>query len=134
VDWAVALDIVQGNHALLKDVAIAFMSECTALLDQLAKSIAGNDSAAAGRAAHTLKGGLRTFGAVAATEMAEEIERATRAGELENAADCLAALAEKLDAVRRELMLYIDRDEVPETSGETAARGTGRRSAGASRA
>lgn len=107
VDWSAANRTVQGNRDLLREVVRAFVSECPTLLDRLESAFDADEADAARRIAHTIKGSLRAFGAEAATEIAGEIELLSKQGDLRTAAECLAALREKLAQITRELTAYL---------------------------
>ncbi len=57
LDWSIAMDAVDGDSRLLRDVIEAFLEELPVLLEGLQRAIANSDMDSLGRTAHTLKGG-----------------------------------------------------------------------------
>ena len=74
VDWAQALDAVQGNRELLKEINEMFLVESAALRSQLRQAVDLGDLKAVRRDAHTLKGALYVFGNPTAIELASRLE------------------------------------------------------------
>ena len=74
VDWAQALDAVQGNRELLKEISEMFLLESAALRSQIRQAIDLGDLKAVRRDAHTLKGALYVFGNPTAIELASQLE------------------------------------------------------------
>ncbi len=103
VDWSAAMKAVDGDQQLLREVIEAFLEECPRMVEECEQSIANSDAAVLRRAAHTIKGGLRTFGAEPAMEVAARLEELGRAGELQGSQEVLAALKQQLDQVLPEL-------------------------------
>ncbi|QDT48505.1 Signal transduction histidine-protein kinase BarA [Symmachiella dynata] len=99
IDWAVALDAVQGDHDLLREVASASVEECKALMTNLEQAVQLQDATATGRAAHTVKGLLRMFPSQPAAQIVQEIEDNAHQGEwngLESSCESLKAQLIKL--------------------------------------
>jgi CheY-like chemotaxis protein len=103
VDWSAALETVLGDRDLLKTVIDAVLAECPAVLEQLEQTVATGDSAVVRRAAHTIKGSLRTFEATRAAELAADIEDAGRNGNLEGVSGLVSDLKREVQAVLQEL-------------------------------
>src|SRR5262249_27443279 len=76
VDWPSALDSVQGDRGLLQTVVDAALEECPRMLRELAGAVETGDAAMVRRAAHTIKGALRTFEAGRAADLASRLEEA----------------------------------------------------------
>lgn len=74
VDWAQALDAVQGNRELLKEISEMFLLESAALRSQIRQAIDLGDLKAVRRDAHTLKGALYVFGNPTAIKLASQLE------------------------------------------------------------
>ena len=74
VDWAVALDAVGGDADLLRDVVDAFLMEGPRQLLAAEQAIRDGDHVTLRRAAHTLKGNARYFGAQEMYDLAYELE------------------------------------------------------------
>eukprot|EP00456_Euglypha_rotunda_P078082 TRINITY_DN744_c0_g2_i3.p1 TRINITY_DN744_c0_g2~~TRINITY_DN744_c0_g2_i3.p1 ORF type:complete len:1110 (+),score=288.81 TRINITY_DN744_c0_g2_i3:3120-6449(+) len=79
VDWTIAHRAVNNDQELLNQVVTAFLSEGPQLLATLEDAYQKSDGKRFQRAAHTLKGALRTFG-VANGEAVEELELAAKNG------------------------------------------------------
>lgn len=107
IDWTQALEVVQGDRELLKEVARAFLDECPRLVEQIQQALASGDKALLQRAAHTIKGGTRTFVAAAVSEHAAQLEFIGRTGELSQAASTFAALQEELEKLTAELVSFV---------------------------
>jgi two-component system, sensor histidine kinase and response regulator len=85
IDWDRALNLLDGNVALLADVAEAFLEEAPGLTRNLETAVAACDPILLQRAAHTLKGGLRMFGTELDLETAEHLENMGRNRTMEGA-------------------------------------------------
>ncbi|WP_116474892.1 response regulator [Zobellella maritima] len=92
LDWGGALQNLEGNSALLEELAKLFLEECPKLMQAIDTTSAEGDAVALRRAAHTLKGSAQVIGARALGVAALELETQARAGDLDN-----------LDEVRRRL-------------------------------
>ncbi len=103
IDWADALNAVNGDKALLKDVMEAFIEEAPQLLDEIGQAVRAGNAAELRRAAHTLKGSLRFFGAHVATEHAFRLETMGKNEELTDASESLDKLASELSRIQSEL-------------------------------
>jgi signal transduction histidine kinase/HPt (histidine-containing phosphotransfer) domain-containing protein len=69
-----ALKSVDGDAALLIEIAQIFLLECPKLLEEIERALSRADASQLARAAHTIKGGLRMFGAGAAYDLACRLE------------------------------------------------------------
>jgi PAS domain S-box-containing protein len=103
VDWPAALETVQGDRALLKTVIEAVLTECPSVLGELEQAVGACDAGIVRRAAHTIKGALRTFEAERATTLAARLEEAGRNGNLDGAQGMVADLRYEMAEVIREL-------------------------------
>ena len=74
IDWTTALDAVNGDQDLLKDVIRAYLDEGPMLLKQMRTSLDSQDELTLRRAAHTFKGSMRFFGNTKARDIALEVE------------------------------------------------------------
>ena len=72
----------------------------------LRKALARKDAAAAGAAAHLLKGAVSNFGATKASELAQALQEMGRAGKLTGAAKCLRQLEEEITNLEKKLRGY----------------------------
>ncbi|HVW01131.1 MAG TPA: response regulator, partial [Planctomycetaceae bacterium] len=106
IDWKAALQSVQGDEALLWDVLDAFLEEGPQLVAAIDAAMARSDASELRRAAHTLKGSLRTIGAAPLSEQAAKIEAEAKAGKIgdRQAFQSLLApaVANLVDALRAE--------------------------------
>jgi PAS domain S-box-containing protein len=92
VDVAAALRMVDGDRALLREVAKAFLGDCPGRITALHEAFQAGDSAGVRAVAHRLKGSLGALGAGPAQAVAARLEAEAQKGRLENA-----------DALRQEL-------------------------------
>ena len=100
VQWAEALEAVQGDQEILKTVVAAAIEEIPLMMTALREATALGDSARLHLAAHTLKSSLRYFGATEAAELAWQLESSGRAGNLDGVPQLLAALEPLAQQVR----------------------------------
>ena len=94
---------MQGDRDLLKDMIDAFLDECPRMLDEIRSAILQGDRATLQRAAHTIKGSMRYFGAKEAFERAFELESRGRDGELAGAEQLLERLEREISRLQPEL-------------------------------
>jgi HPt (histidine-containing phosphotransfer) domain-containing protein len=73
--------------------------ECPAVVEQLERAVKAGDAALVRRAAHTIKGSLRTFEATRAADLAASIEEAGRHGHLDGVIGLVLELKLELTAV-----------------------------------
>jgi HPt (histidine-containing phosphotransfer) domain-containing protein len=107
INWSAAFDTVQGDQELLRLVAEAFLEECPQLVGQLRGAIAARDCPVVRRAAHTVKGSLRTFAADEPIQLAARIEEMGRTESLDAAPETFDTLAKKLDSIMTELTEFV---------------------------
>jgi HPt (histidine-containing phosphotransfer) domain-containing protein len=121
VDWRVALQAVQQDQNLLREVVEAFLEEYPRLLAELQTGLSTGNAAVTRRAAHTLKGSLRYFGAQRGCEAAQRLEELSRQERLEEGAESLGVLHDELAAVHKELAAQFAPAAQPaiETAGST---------------
>ena len=119
VDWPAALETVLGDRDLLKTVIDAVLAECPTVLVQLDQAVAARDPAIVRRAAHTIKGSLRTFEATRTSDIAAQIEEAGRRGDLEGISGRVLELKHELKAVLQELAQFsVNADQVTPDEGK----------------
>jgi CheY-like chemotaxis protein/GAF domain-containing protein len=93
VDLAAALEFVGGDRDLLQESTQLFLTEdYPRQMDMLRAAIVQQDTLAAKKAAHGLKGALDSFGAGPARDVALRIERLSRAKDLAGAARAVEEL------------------------------------------
>ncbi|MBM4094365.1 MAG: Hpt domain-containing protein [Planctomycetes bacterium] len=107
VNWNIALQCVNGDRQLLRDIAEAFLDESPRLLTEMRRAIASSDSRALRRAAHSLKGSTGYFGSARASQMAARLQSMAERGELTGAADELAAVEPEVAKLARILVDYL---------------------------
>ncbi|TWU09135.1 Signal transduction histidine-protein kinase BarA [Symmachiella macrocystis] len=113
IDWAVALDAVQGDHDLLREVASASVEECKALMTKLEQAVQLQDATATGRAAHTVKGLLRMFPSKPAAQIVQEIEDNAHQGEWNGLESSCESLKEQLIKLGAEISEFVKNGTLP---------------------
>jgi CheY-like chemotaxis protein len=112
---AVGLKAVDGDTELLLEIARAFLSETPRLLGDMEGAIARTDAPLLHRAAHTIKGGLRTFGADVAYELACRLEGLGRAGDVRAAGEPFGSLKQAVVELQQELSQFAAESAVSES-------------------
>jgi two-component system, sensor histidine kinase and response regulator len=92
LDRGALLQRVGGDEGLLAELATVFRADAARLLEEIATALERGDARAVERAAHTLKGSVRFFGAGSAAEEALRLERMGRSGDLDGGREALARL------------------------------------------
>ena len=110
-DWSIALGATGGDRELLREVVGEFLIEYPRLIEQAQTAIRAGDTTTACRAAHTIKGVLRTLGANSAGKRAEEFESLLRSGAFESADESLVVLTAEVDALMPEILAFARDDE-----------------------
>jgi HPt (histidine-containing phosphotransfer) domain-containing protein len=90
------LQVVQGDRALLGELAGVFREEYPKLLERAREAIDAGDAKSLQLAAHTLKGALGNFAAASAVEAAAALEAMARKRDLSGAPAAWQALHERL--------------------------------------
>ncbi|MGE0378455.1 MAG: Hpt domain-containing protein, partial [Planctomycetaceae bacterium] len=98
INWAGALEVVQGDEELLSEVVQAVLEEVPQLLAGLGEAIDSGDTRTIQRLAHTIKGNMRTFQATAGIEIAEQLEQHVQQDRLQSARRLLQRLKTQADA------------------------------------
>ncbi|HEV3343107.1 MAG TPA: PAS domain S-box protein [Pirellulales bacterium] len=109
VDWAAALERLQGDRALLEELIGVIRQEAPQLLAAVREAVERGDAAALRLSAHTLKGSLGNFAAARAVEAAKRLEMMGKQGDLSDAAQALAVLESELDRFLPELVAWNSR-------------------------
>lgn len=94
-----ALEKVDGDEVLLRELMQIFLEEGPRQLDTMNRAIEHGDANAMERTAHSLKGELRYLGLVGAAQQACELETLGRTGKLQLAADLFPAFRSEIFAV-----------------------------------
>lgn len=95
VDWQHALRSAGGDPDLLRELIVTFREDMPRQLHMLEEAVNKRDWATARRAAHTLGGAFRHFGAKTAAEAAYELEKTFK--EIETGSGASAEATEKSD-------------------------------------
>ncbi len=103
VDLDAALLRMEGDAALLADLAKLFCEESPEMLSAIRYGIARKDADAVARAAHSLKGSLATFAATQSFDLALKLERLGRSKGLDDAERVFEALTAEIKRVRTAL-------------------------------
>lgn len=103
LDRAVALSRVGGDSELLQEMAQLFLEECPSQMDAIREAVRRRDARAIERSAHSLKGSVGNFGAVAAHTAAADLETLGRAGNLQSVEEALSALESAIRALQPEM-------------------------------
>jgi HPt (histidine-containing phosphotransfer) domain-containing protein len=76
---------VGGDESFLAELVGEFLEDAPRQLETLRSGLEGGDAETVRRAAHTLKGNGRTFGAEELASVSQELEAAAKAGDLDAA-------------------------------------------------
>ena len=95
-DQDAALDNVGGDIATLKEIIEVYLQECPGWLKAMREGLESGDAAKVNRVAHTLKGGVSTFGPTRACGLAERLEIMGREKNLIGGEEVLAELEEAI--------------------------------------
>src|ERR1700722_9262948 len=99
MNWQTALERLDGNDDLLKELAVVFCDECPKLILTLQKATDNKDANAIRAAAHALKGVLSTFSADVASQTAAKLENLAEAGTVTALPTLSAELVAEVEAV-----------------------------------
>jgi HPt (histidine-containing phosphotransfer) domain-containing protein len=89
------LESVGGDREFLAELVGDCLADAPMQLESLRQTASSGDAAGARRAAHTLKGNGRTFGAAELASLCEEVEAAAGAGDLDT-------VLARVDGIERE--------------------------------
>jgi histidine phosphotransfer protein HptB len=95
---------VGGDAEFFSELVDEFLADAPRQLESLRDAAAAEDAETCRRAAHTLKGNARTFGAEKLASLCLEVETAAAAGDLDVARVRLDAIAEAWSEVGSELL------------------------------
>jgi HPt (histidine-containing phosphotransfer) domain-containing protein len=99
---------VGGDQVFFAELVDELLQDAPRQLAALRESAAGGDAEGARRAAHTLKGNGRTFGAAELSEVGLELENAAAGGDLNAVLARADALEEAWERARAELLVARD--------------------------
>ena len=109
LDWAFALESVDQDEELLREVLEAFLIEGPEKLTEAQQAIADADTVTLRRAAHTIKGALRIFGEPEVMATAEELEMLGKNEQLDRAPEAFERLTSQLNETLTEIDQMIKR-------------------------
>jgi hypothetical protein len=107
VDWPEALTAVQGDRALLRELAEVFLQDYGSLLLAARTALTCGDAARLQRTSHTLRGAVRQFCAQTVEEGCDDLERAAGNDKLIGALETLAALECKIGQLAEALRAWL---------------------------
>jgi HPt (histidine-containing phosphotransfer) domain-containing protein len=87
----------------LAELIDTYLTDAVDLLDKSEAASAAGDAAELRRAAHSLKSNSATFGAIALTALAKNLEELGKAGELDETSSLIAQAREEFAHVERSL-------------------------------
>jgi signal transduction histidine kinase/CheY-like chemotaxis protein len=106
-----------GNEELLVDVARTFIEFAGRLLIAAAEFASTGEMAGLARTAHSLKGSVGNFGAMEAMRATEELEHASRTGDVPAAKAALEKVVATVSALRSALTVLTEESGVAPTAG-----------------
>jgi CheY-like chemotaxis protein len=95
-DLNAALDSLDGDAELLREVAVIFLAQSPKHLEKIREAVSARDPKSLERAAHALKGQAAYLMAEATVELASKLEGIGRAGSTAGSAQALALLEVEL--------------------------------------
>jgi len=110
-DMPKALEVVNGDTELFKEIATLFLENLPDNIAQIRGAIAKSDADALDRAAHSLKGSVGNFGAKRAFEAAYRLEFMGKEGRLAGAEGALSELEQALKDLEIALKGALSGDE-----------------------
>jgi HPt (histidine-containing phosphotransfer) domain-containing protein len=99
---------VGDDHEFLGELVGDFLADAPTQLESLRETATSGDAIGARRAAHTLKGNSRTFGAGELASLCRQAEAAAGAGDLDAVVARLAEIDGEWARVRAELLAWRD--------------------------
>ena len=100
---------VGGDQAFVAELIDDFVAQAPRLLQTMREAATTGEAEVARRAAHTLKGNARTFGAAGLASLCLEAETAAAAGDLDTVRQGLEPVEAEWDRVREALVAARDR-------------------------
>ena len=107
------LERMMGNQELASRVISSFLSDAPRQLAALADALSRSDAAAAGLAAHSLKGSAANVGGVQVSATAKRAELLGRAGDLEGVRELLPELTHQCHDFRAATESFRSSDDTP---------------------
>lgn len=103
IDWATALEGVDGDRELLKSVIVVFLEESQRLFQELKSAVQAQDTASVRSRGHSLKGAMLGVGAFATADLAQSLEMGAGDGSLQSMTATLQELEQQYDRITAEL-------------------------------
>jgi signal transduction histidine kinase/DNA-binding response OmpR family regulator len=110
IDWKHALQVVGGSRELLSEIVEIAIGELPRLTRELAVAVVAAKAPDVRRAAHTINGTVRTFGAEKITKLARQIEEMGRNETLQGVEPLRGELEANVDEFVAALKEYIAND------------------------
>lgn len=107
LDWDLALSVCHNDSALLRDIVEAFVEEEPQRLAEIRLAIADQNHELLTRAAHTIKGATRYFGATEVFDRAYALEKLGASRNFEGADEALQKLQQELARLMSHLVDYL---------------------------
>jgi PAS domain S-box-containing protein len=122
LDWDHALRICSGDHSLLRDLVEAFLDEHPRRLEEIRQAMDSEDFELLNRAAHTIKGSMRYFGAQGVFDRAFGLEQLGASKSLEGAEELYGLLKQELARLLPHLTDYVQGRGGPKAVAAAPAR------------
>jgi HPt (histidine-containing phosphotransfer) domain-containing protein len=94
-----ALDIVEGDLAILQQIVPGILTRALEILDKLQTAVTERNYALVELLAHRLRSGMGNIGGLAALEFARQLEDRAAAASLDDGQEILNSLAEQIEGV-----------------------------------
>jgi len=107
IDWEEAMEGVQGDHEIFRQIVQVFLEESEQLMRELAACSEQNDTAGIKRAAHSLKGAVLCIAAQPSVEIAVQIEECASQGDLSAVQSHISTMQKHLVCIRSSLARYL---------------------------
>jgi len=110
-DLSRALEVVDGDKDLLKEIADLFLENLPDSMAQIREAITNSDSNALDKAAHSLKGSVGNFSTEHVFELAYRLELMGKEGRLAEAGAALSDLEKELKDLAAAMKKALSGDE-----------------------
>jgi two-component system, sensor histidine kinase and response regulator len=107
IDWEEAMEGVQGDHEIFRQIVQVFFEESEQLMRELEECSARGDTAGIKRAAHSLKGAVLCIAAQPSVEIAVQIEECASHGDLSAVQSHISTMQKHLVCIRSSLARYL---------------------------
>ncbi|MBT3368826.1 MAG: hypothetical protein HN416_16900, partial [Nitrospina sp.] len=102
-DFSRAMEVVDGDRELLREIAILFLDECVQKIDPIREGIRAGDAGIVEETAHSLKGAAGSIGAKRLEQRFLQLEMVGKAGMPQESEIDLAELEQEIDTFREAL-------------------------------